>query len=188
MVLKTAIFFVISIAAFAVMFTTMAPLTGFLSYHDVPRIVKDNNEETNWFALTESLLWDIFLVLLFIVQHSMMATPTWRGLIYNLGLVVVERSFYIAATAWALQYIMQSWLVIPDYPLWIIDTSQSTPWWWFFTLIHVMAWIIIYGATFTMDLPELLGLKQCLYRDTAWEFALICTICLTARFTNKGIQ
>ena len=43
------------------------------------------------------------MLLLFVLQHSLMATDCWKSLLSTLHLKVVERPIYVIATAYALQ-------------------------------------------------------------------------------------
>ena len=58
------------------------------------------------------------------------------------------------------QWLMTNWRPLPATPLWWINTHDSNALWLFFILVHAVAWILIYAAALTMDLPELTGLKQ----------------------------
>ena len=55
---------------------------------------------------------------------------------------------------------MVYWMPIAGFAVWEINTNESFFLWLFFTLLHAVAWIVIYGAALTMDLPEMLGVKQ----------------------------
>ena len=43
------------------------------------------------------------MLLLFVLQHSLMASDCWKSLLSTLHLKVVERPIYVIATAYALQ-------------------------------------------------------------------------------------
>ncbi len=55
---------------------------------------------------------------------------------------------------------MVNWRPLPATPLWWINTQNSNALWLFFFLVHIVAWVLIYAATLTMDFAELTGLKQ----------------------------
>lgn len=58
---------------------------------------------------------------------------------------------------------MKEWRTTPSYILWNIDVESSNTLWWTFASIHAVSWIIIYGGSVIMDLPELTGVKQVYY-------------------------
>lgn len=60
-----------------------------------------------------------------------------------------------------LQLLLKHWTRVP-FALWSVDLESPLPF-WIFTVVHSLAWTIIYGGSLLMDLPELLGIKQIFY-------------------------
>lgn len=60
------------------------------------------------------------------------------------------------------QFLINKWERIPSVTLWNFDTEANYVSWIYFA-IHTIAWIIIYGGSVVMDLPELTGIKQVIY-------------------------
>ena len=54
-------------------------------------------------AFLGPLLYDMFLVLVFVAQHSIMATDWWKSIMDDFGLRPLTRSLYCIATSTALQ-------------------------------------------------------------------------------------
>ena len=54
-------------------------------------------------AFLEPLLYDMLLVLLFVTQHSIMATDWWKDILDDFGLRHITRSIYCFVTSVALQ-------------------------------------------------------------------------------------
>uniref|UniRef100_A0A8D0HJ36 Nurim n=1 Tax=Sphenodon punctatus TaxID=8508 RepID=A0A8D0HJ36_SPHPU len=107
---------------------------------------------------------DLGLVILFILQHSLMAT----GLVKNwvagcFG--VLQRSFYVFCTALALQVLMRYWQPVQDGPL--LWDASTEPWDTWVTLIcyiiHFIAWLVIFSIILIFDYAELMGVKQVYY-------------------------
>jgi hypothetical protein len=50
--------------------------------------------------------------------------------------------------------------------IWCLDTSSPahTSWWWFFSTVHAVAWLVLLGNLLVVDIAELLGVKDCVYR------------------------
>lgn len=55
---------------------------------------------------------------------------------------------------------MHKWERVPSATLWNFDTESSQTFYWLHYTVHTIAWIIIYGGSIVMDLPELTGVKQ----------------------------
>ena len=54
-------------------------------------------------AFLGPLLYDMLLVLVFVAQHSIMATDWWKDILDDFGLHHITRSIYCLATSVALQ-------------------------------------------------------------------------------------
>ena len=51
----------------------------------------------------EIMFTDLALLLLFTIQHSVMASDWWKFAVYELGLSVINRTVYLGCTSSALQ-------------------------------------------------------------------------------------
>ncbi|EHB16033.1 Nurim, partial [Heterocephalus glaber] len=111
-----------------------------------------------------SLAWDLGLLLLFVGQHSLMATEAvkaWTSRHFG----VLQRSVYVACTALALQLVMQNWEAVPSAPaLW---EARTEPWATWVPLLcfvlHIISWLLIFSILLVFDYAELMGLKQVYY-------------------------
>ncbi|XP_074660950.1 nurim homolog [Tubulanus polymorphus] len=113
-----------------------------------------------WDEILLSLLKDFLLLLMFALQHSLMATRCFKSIVYRyFSLIVIERSVYVFITSLTLSVVLDRWESINIF-LWNLDTSKSLLWWTLFSLVHLFLWMILFGQLCLMDLPELLGLKQ----------------------------
>ncbi|KFM72683.1 Nurim-like protein, partial [Stegodyphus mimosarum] len=63
---------------------------------------------------------------------------------------------------------MYLWQPIPDWTVWEIVTSKHVLLWWFFSIVHGIAWMAIYSGCFIMDVTELLGVKQVYHHLKGW--------------------
>ncbi|XP_028575854.2 nurim isoform X1 [Podarcis muralis] len=110
------------------------------------------------------LMVDVGLIVLFILQHSLMATQQvkhWTRSCFG----VLQRSFYVFCTALTLQLLMRYWQPVQDAPvLW--NTSRE-PWVTWVPLIcfilHFIAWLVIFSILLIFDYAELMGVKQVYY-------------------------
>nr|XP_045013677.1 nurim isoform X2 [Jaculus jaculus] len=112
-------------------------------------------------SVLASLAWDLGLLLLFVGQHSLMATETvkvWTSRCFG----VLQRSLYVACTALALQLVMRYWEPVPRGPvLWEARTEPWTTWVPLLCFVlHVISWLLIFSILLVFDYAELMGLKQ----------------------------
>nr|CAD7454545.1 unnamed protein product [Timema tahoe] len=66
------------------------------------------------------------------------------------------------------QLLIQHWVALRD-PVWRINTVEHNACWWMFAISHGYCWATIYLGSLTMDLSELLGIKQVYYYLNGWE-------------------
>ncbi|KAK1151723.1 nurim-like [Acipenser oxyrinchus oxyrinchus] len=115
-------------------------------------------------AVLRPLAVDLALLLLFVVQHSLLAVePVKRRLQAVFG--VLQRGFYVFTTALALQVLIRYWQPVRDAPfLW---NSSTAPWSTWLPLlcfiIHFLCWLIIFSIVLIFDYAELMGIKQVYY-------------------------
>ncbi|XP_078251122.1 nurim-like [Rhinoraja longicauda] len=115
-----------------------------------------------------TLAFDLALLVIFILQHSLMAAETVKN--WTLACFgVLQRSLYVFSTAASLQLLMRFWQPIQAAPLlWNISRE---PWATWFPLIcfivHIIAWLIIFSIVLIFDYAELMGLKQVYYHCLA---------------------
>lgn len=168
-------FCTVSLLNFAFVFISGADLIRFLSfraiYHNITGETTLCQDSRPWSeALRDSsvlrcLLVDVFLLALFIGQHSLLAwSPVKQVLQSVLG--ALNRTAYCFTTALALQVLMRYWQPVTGAPcLWSVDQA---PWSVWFPLLcfslHFLCWAIICSVLLIFDYPEMLGIKQ-LYFD-----------------------
>nr|XP_036882650.1 nurim isoform X2 [Manis javanica]XP_036882667.1 nurim-like isoform X1 [Manis javanica] len=144
-----------------VRFTSLRPLLGGIPESAGP------DAHQGWLAALQDqsilvpLAWDLGLLLLFVGQHSLMATETvkaWMSRYFG----VLQRSLYVACTALTLQLVMRSWEPISRGP--VLWAAQAEPWATWVPLLcfvlHVISWLLIFSILLVFDYAELMGLKQ----------------------------
>jgi hypothetical protein len=105
---------------------------------------------------------NMILLSLFILQHSLLAVSGVKSAIKNYGMQDLYRSFYVITTTAVLQILIRNWFNIPEVTLWKFNMNFR-PFWWLYTTIHIIAWLIIYIGNICMDVNELIGIKQIYY-------------------------
>ncbi|KAH8236568.1 hypothetical protein KR026_005623 [Drosophila bipectinata] len=157
-----------SLATFVYSFYVVGHLVLFLSS---PRSI---SKEWNWvFNLLDNesrlqtaygpVVFDTLYLIGFIFQHSFLKSAFVKKLLAKLGLAGAERTIYSLTSSICLHYLILNWVTAPSIVLWQVDVEASAPLWWTFVITHGVAWIVIFGGSLVMDLPELLGVKQAYY-------------------------
>ncbi|XP_062954566.1 nurim [Cynocephalus volans] len=147
-----------------VRFTSLRPLLGGIPESGGP------DARQGWLAALQDrsilapLAWDLGLLLLFVGQHSLMATETvktWTSWYFG----VLQRSLYVACTALALQLMMRYWEPVPRGP--VLWEARAEPWATWVPLLcfvlHIISWLLIFSILLVFDYAELMGLKQVYY-------------------------
>lgn len=171
MVLNKLFIVIISASAFILSFATVWQFVVFLSSHDILRYYRFKHvgaaSQEIQYQYSSSVLWaatvDVILVLLFVGHHSVMTRRSIKERLNQLSLGMLARSLYVIGTCLTLQILMKYWHPLLCGALWEIDTVNHPFWWWLFVLTHTAAWVVVYGGSVMMDLPEMLGVKQVYY-------------------------
>uniref|UniRef100_A0A8C4RD09 Nurim n=1 Tax=Erpetoichthys calabaricus TaxID=27687 RepID=A0A8C4RD09_ERPCA len=116
------------------------------------------------------LTQDFFLLLLFVVQHSLLASASvkrWCQAIFG----VLQRAFYVFTTSLALQVVIRYWQPVQNAPL--LWNASTAPWDTWVPLLcfilHFICWLIIFSIVLIFDYPELMGIKQVYYHCLGLE-------------------
>ncbi|KAB0792492.1 hypothetical protein PPYR_14451 [Photinus pyralis] len=141
--------------------TTFNAVVGLMIFLSDPHY-KLHTWNKDWVKTSWSLFINQLLLVMFIVQHSLLALPTVKNRMLSSNLKVFQRCIYIILTSVSLQILLKYWHPIPEVVLWSINTNVRF-YWWSFLLLHTFAWILIYIGTICLDVNELLGIKQVYY-------------------------
>jgi len=131
----------------AIIVWTMAFLGGVA----VPHTVDGPSRTTTPWAVTI----DLSLLLLFAVQHSVMARRAVKARLRRLVPVELERTTYVLATNLCLALLLALWQPW-DEQIWRVDGPPATVLW----ALCAAGWVLAIAATFAVDHLELVGLRQ----------------------------
>jgi protein-S-isoprenylcysteine O-methyltransferase Ste14 len=159
-IFKNSLKIFIGTIAFVSTFCTIIELMYFLSDPNYNKKVSISRDA--WLSVSWSLLVNMILLSLFILQHSLLAVSGVKSAIKNYGMQDLYRSFYVITTTAVLQILIRNWFNIPEVTLWKFNMNFR-PFWWLYTTIHIIAWLIIYIGNICMDVNELIGIKQIYY-------------------------
>lgn len=145
--------FLYGIAAYAAAVATLLYLIGFSGNLLVPRAV-DIGTGAPW---AEAALVDVLLLVLFALQHSVMARRGFKERWTRVVPAAVERSTFIVATCLALALLFRFWMPIPEPVLWKVDAPAGKALVW---AVFGLGWMLVLVSTFLIDHFELFGLRQ----------------------------
>lgn len=108
-----------------------------------------------------AVMIDLTLLLLFAVQHSMMARPQVKALLRRRVPAALERTSYVLATDVCLVLLLALWQPWGG-PVWHVDGPASIALW----ALCAAGWLLAIAATFAVDHLELTGLRQAGWAST----------------------
>lgn len=129
----------------------MVWMVVFLADVVVPRTVDGPTRTTTAWAITI----DLVLLLLFAVQHSVMARRPVKAWLGRQLPKELERTTYVLATDVCLLLVLLFWQPFGG-QVWHVDGAAAVVLWSLFAL----GWVLAVAATFAIDHFELVGLRQ----------------------------
>ncbi|KAF5883635.1 nurim, partial [Clarias magur] len=162
---------VLSLINFLFVFVTGVDFVRFISfrpiYHNITGGTPLCNDAAWWSvslrdaAVLKALAVDLLLLVLFSVQHSLLAWTPVKHLCQSV-LGVLNRAAYCFTTALALQLLMRYWQPVTSAPcLWSVHNTQWSVWLPLICfIVHFLCWAVICSILLIFDYAELLGLKQ----------------------------
>jgi methanethiol S-methyltransferase len=150
--LKRTLIFIYGIACYAVFFATFLYALGFVGNFGVPRTI----DGTPRVDLATALLTDLGLLLLFALQHSVMARPVFKRWLTKLVPESAERSTYVLASSLALIALFAWWQPIGG-TVWEIDDPA---WRAVSYAAFGFGWSLVLVSTFLINHFDLFGLRQ----------------------------
>ena len=151
---------VYSLGCYLVFLVTFLYLIGFVGSIAVPKNINDG-PLIDW---PLAALVDGLLVILFGLQHSLMARKSFKSRLTALIPTVAERSTYVLLSSLVLGVMFWLWYPI-NFPVWRVEIPWASA---LITGLFWMGWAIVLLATLLISHFELFGLKQAIdrWRDT----------------------
>lgn len=144
---------VYGLAAYLAFSATLLWFIGFSGDLLVPRSVDAGGAGAAWPA---ALATDALLLLLFGLQHSVMARRSFKAWWTGIVPPIVERSTYVVASSLVLAMVMACWTPIASPVAWRVDGPAAVLLWTGFGI----GWGVVALSTFLLDHFELFGLRQ----------------------------
>jgi protein-S-isoprenylcysteine O-methyltransferase Ste14 len=151
--------FLYGVAAYATCLAALLYFVGFSGNLLVPKSV-DVGAAAPW---AEALGVDLLLLVLFGVQHSVMARRGFKRWWTRVVPPAVERSTYVMATSIVLALMFWFWVPITAPVVWQVQSSAGLAVLW---SLFGIGWLLVLVSTFLINHFELFGLQQVLARLT----------------------
>jgi protein-S-isoprenylcysteine O-methyltransferase Ste14 len=110
-----------------------------------------------------AVLVDSGLLLVFALQHSVMARPGVKRRMAKVVPAAIQRSTYVLSTSLCLALMFWQWRRLPAL-IWRVDAQ---PWEAFLWGVCALGWVTALSSTFMIDHLGFLGLRQGVYVDYA---------------------
>lgn len=125
----------------------------------------------NWFVpkgidsgvvapLAEALTVNSLLLMLFVVQHTIMARPAFKAWWVRIVPRSIERSTFVLAASACLILTFWLWRPLPA-PVWEVTNPIA---WWALTALSLFGWGLVFASSFMVSHWDLFGLRQTWFR------------------------
>lgn len=110
---------------------------------------------------------DLLLLVLFGVQHSVMARPRFKRFLARLLPAAAERATYVLVSGLVLALMVAWWSPMPQ-SIWRVEAFPAADILW---LLFAAGWMLLFAATFGTNHFELFGLRQAwlYFRGRPWQ-------------------
>ena len=144
-----------SVASYGLFLATFTYFSVFSDGIIVPKTVDSGTPA----GLATAVCVNVAGILLFGLQHSIMARAAFKRAITRLIPVAVERATYVLASSLALIILMWQWRPMRSV-LWHVDNSAAVTALW---VVNAVGWLGVPVCSFLIDHFDLFGIKQALH-------------------------
>jgi protein-S-isoprenylcysteine O-methyltransferase Ste14 len=146
------LFFLYGLVAYLLFFVAILYGIGFVGNVYVPKGIDGGAVG----SLSSAIAVNVSLLLLFALQHNVMARPWFKNWWTRFVPRPIERSTYVAAASLILLVLYWQWRPMPQV-VWQVDHSLARGILW---ALYFLGWATVFFSSFVIDHFELFGLKQ----------------------------
>lgn len=150
--MKRILFLLYGVISYFIFFGTFLYAFGFMGNLFVPKSI--DGEPTVSFG--EAILTNSSLLLLFALQHSVMARPAFKKWWTSIVPESLERSTYVLLSSLCLVLLFWLWQPMGGF-IWRIEDPAWTP---IVNAFFIAGWLIVLVSTFMINHFDLFGLRQ----------------------------
>ena len=150
--MKKVLFLLYGLISYCIFFGTILYAIGFVGNLFVPKAI-DSTPQT---SLLSALLINTSLLLLFGLQHSIMARPAFKQWWTKFVPAPVERSTYVLLASCCLILLMWQWQPMGGV-VWSVENSVLKA---VLSITYLSGWSIVFTSTFLINHFDLFGLRQ----------------------------
>ncbi len=150
--MKRILFLLYGVVCYFAFFGTLLYAIGFVGNIIVPKTI-DSKPET---SLLNAILIDASLLLLFALQHSIMARPNFKKWWTRIIPEELERSTYVLLASLCLMLLMWQWQPMGG----IVWSTENAVIKNILLIIYLFGWSIVFVSTFLINHFDLFGLRQ----------------------------
>jgi protein-S-isoprenylcysteine O-methyltransferase Ste14 len=150
--MKRFLFLLYGLAAYLLFFVAILYGIGFVGNLFVPKDIDGGTPGNS----STALVVNVSLLLLFAVQHNVMARPWFKDWWTRFVPRPIERSTFVALASLILLLLYWQWRPLPEI-VWHVDNTAGRGLLW---VLYFLGWVIVFYSSFVIDHFELFGLKQ----------------------------
>jgi protein-S-isoprenylcysteine O-methyltransferase Ste14 len=153
--MKRLLALVYGLAAYAISLATTLYAVGFIGNLLVPKTL-DSEPHAPW---AQALLVNLLLLLVFALQHSVMARPGFKRVWTRVVPEPLERSTYVLASSLALMLLFWLWQPMGG-TVWRVQDPVGQA---LLYGLYALGWLVVLGSTYAINHWDLFGLRQVYY-------------------------
>jgi protein-S-isoprenylcysteine O-methyltransferase Ste14 len=150
--MRRTVTFLYGLVCYTIFLGTFLYMVGFVADFGVPKGIDSGTAG----ALPASLAVDALLLMLFAVQHTVMARPAFKRGLRRLLPRAAERSTFVLASSLALIVLVWQWRPLPA-TVWEVHGSAASQLLWG---VCALGWATVLFGTFMISHTHLFGLTQ----------------------------